>query len=374
MKTEQSVSKELRRIQAEFIDKLVVWLGLGAIPSYISLAYFDYQMGTEILPLHHISVLAILALTLVRHKISTLCKYNVVTLILVASGLSSMWAYGFTGMVLLAMAVLVQTVLQRCAIQTVGSILLATMVIAYLHVQYGVTKYSLNDLIRSYSFWATILVSFCLIIATISLSIGSLYRSLVALTEQIEEKNDENFILAHTDAMTQLLNPRALEVLIPKFVDNFKLRPGILCAINLDLDGFKPINDTYGHKAGDFVLEVVASRLKNSVKSSDLVGRPGGDEFVILMYTDSKSNAERAARRILESISQPMTYETVPVKVGCSIGVVVCSDHAITINHESLMTQADATMFDVKKTTKNGYKIIEYSTKSHDPGYIDWLV
>jgi len=126
----------------------------------------------------------------------------------------------------------------------------------------------------------------------------------------------------------------------------------------LDLDGFKQINDTYGHLAGDEVLSIVSERLFKCVRSSDLVCRLGGDEFLILLMSDNELNLKKhIAKQILDSIKQPISLVTDElVSVGVSIGM---TDLRIsnTTDFDLLIKDADEAMYQIKKTGKNNYQI-----------------
>ncbi len=123
----------------------------------------------------------------------------------------------------------------------------------------------------------------------------------------------------------------------------------------IDLDGFKQVNDTYGHAAGDEILIQVALRLKASVRSDDLVARLAGDEFLVILH-DVKDPAivEESAERILKSVSEPVVWQGEPCNVGASIGVAYYPDDASDI--DGLMKAADSAMYQVKSEGKGSWK------------------
>jgi diguanylate cyclase (GGDEF)-like protein/PAS domain S-box-containing protein len=122
----------------------------------------------------------------------------------------------------------------------------------------------------------------------------------------------------------------------------------------IDLDGFKPINDRFGHAAGDAVLVAVAGRLKDSTRGSDLVARLGGDEFAVLLEVRDHGEVTRVAERILASLERSIVHDGQDMKVGASIGVAdthIGAD-AVPLTAAELLHAADVAMYVVKQKTK----------------------
>ena len=130
----------------------------------------------------------------------------------------------------------------------------------------------------------------------------------------------------------------------------------------IDLDGFKPINDKFGHKAGDMVLRHVAKLLQGCVRKGDLVGRYGGDEFTVLVnQVRAPSDAVRVAQTILSKIQTPLPGDET-MKVGASIGIALSTNpHE---RAEDLIRDADTAMYRAKAQGKNGYVISDQSAVS----------
>jgi diguanylate cyclase (GGDEF)-like protein len=121
------------------------------------------------------------------------------------------------------------------------------------------------------------------------------------------------------------------------------------------LDGFKQVNDEFGHHAGDRLLGMVAERLTGSARDMDTVARVGGDEFVfILNNVDHPDNAILVADKILESLSHPFTVNENACLIGCSIGISIFPDD--TDEAETLVKMADDAMYVAKKNGKNSYQ------------------
>ncbi|WP_375731037.1 diguanylate cyclase domain-containing protein [Pseudomonas sp. NBRC 111139] len=95
-----------------------------------------------------------------------------------------------------------------------------------------------------------------------------------------------------------------------------------LTLLLLDLDNFKPINDSLGHAAGDAVLQEVATRLRDTTRDGDLVARLGGDEFILVLSgMDNSSEIDRFCARLIGLLQQPIVFESQPLHIGASIGV-----------------------------------------------------
>ncbi|MDG6777694.1 GGDEF domain-containing protein [Thiomicrorhabdus sp. zzn3] len=121
----------------------------------------------------------------------------------------------------------------------------------------------------------------------------------------------------------------------------------------IDLDGFKPINDEYGHHIGDEVLKIIAKRLQNIVRSSDIVIRMGGDEFVIITPDLNEQNSARhLGKKLLEAICAPMHIESVQISMSASIGIAISTEDA-PLSLEQMLDSADSAMYLAKQSGKN---------------------
>jgi diguanylate cyclase (GGDEF)-like protein len=126
-------------------------------------------------------------------------------------------------------------------------------------------------------------------------------------------------------------------------------RFAVLC---LDLDGFKNVNDTFGHQAGDDLLRAVAARLKSCIRATDILARLGGDEFVIIAPGLSPADSQRFANSIIERIvHQPCVIGAASaVPIGISIGVACAPEDGVDI--DELRGKADAALYDAKRAGK----------------------
>ncbi len=183
-------------------------------------------------------------------------------------------------------------------------------------------------------------------------------RYFIGIVRDIaERKQAENKIahLAHYDYLTNLPN-RAL------FVDNLEhsismakrnnYKVGVLF---LDLDGFKKVNDTLGHDAGDLLLKEVSRRFKETIRASDTVARVGGDEFIFLLNEiGTEENAGKMATKFITALSKPFELLGKQCNVGASIGISLYPTEAT--DPEMLIKQADSAMYLAKHSGKNTYR------------------
>lgn len=153
--------------------------------------------------------------------------------------------------------------------------------------------------------------------------------------------------LARHDGLTALPNRLALREYFDEHAS--LLGPSSIIAVHyLDLDGFKPVNDRFGHAAGDELLAAVASRLRGAVRSGDIVARLGGDEFGVVQFGLNRSEeAELLARRITAAIAQPFELGGDAVAITASVGTVLSSEAAADL--EALLRAADARLYEAKR-------------------------
>lgn len=177
-----------------------------------------------------------------------------------------------------------------------------------------------------------------------------------ARTKELEEKNKEIEHLANHDPLTGLPSLRLANQRLKIALNMAKRKGHIAAVLFLDLDGFKTINDTYGHEAGDTVLVEAALRIQKVIRDYDTACRIGGDEFlVILSEVESVSLIEEICARILSQINQPFTLNGVNLKIEASIGCAYYPKHGDT--EEVLKKIADRLMYEVKARGKNDYHI-----------------
>ncbi|MDS4015213.1 MAG: diguanylate cyclase [Candidatus Accumulibacter sp.] len=190
---------------------------------------------------------------------------------------------------------------------------------------------------------------------TLQQSEKTLEQRVMQRTLELAEANDrlrqseaELRKLAHHDPLTGLANRALLFEELRRVLARAKRSGEMVALLMIDLDGFKPVNDSYGHAVGDHLLEIIATRLQDCVRVSDTVARLGGDEFVVVVEAvlDSKQ-AMTIGAKIIANLSQPALVGQHSLQVGASVGVALWPLHAEDIHH--LLQAADRAMYLAKE-------------------------
>jgi len=162
--------------------------------------------------------------------------------------------------------------------------------------------------------------------------------------------------IAYYDSLTGLPNRKMFEDFFMKESARAQRQAEKIAILQMDLDGFKRVNDTLGHGAGDFVLKTVSRRMEKSVRSGDTVARLGGDEFIAFLgQLSNEQEALVVAERILQACNQPIQFAGQETGVGVSIGVSFFPEDGETL--EGLMKQADLAMYFSKQRGKNSISV-----------------
>jgi diguanylate cyclase (GGDEF)-like protein/PAS domain S-box-containing protein len=179
------------------------------------------------------------------------------------------------------------------------------------------------------------------------------------ITQRRADQEKVEYAAMH-DALTGLVNPMTFKVRLERAL----AQPGRDHAIGLlflDLDGFKQVNDMYGHQVGDRLLSVIGAAIRDNTLGTDIAGRLGGDEFGVVLtridgHADAVSAAVTVAQRIIGEIDRDIVVDGHVVRVGCSIGIAV-ADPGMT-DAQALTRNADAAMYASKRRNRNGYEVV----------------
>ncbi|WP_323158165.1 putative bifunctional diguanylate cyclase/phosphodiesterase [Pseudomonas viridiflava] len=206
-----------------------------------------------------------------------------------------------------------------------------------------------------------------LAVLSIALAVSVLDARLEArttvLANSLIEANLELRHLALHDNLTGLPNRILLTDRIEQAMKNINERGGCFALMFMDLDGFKPVNDAFGHHIGDLLLREVASRLRGNLHRQDTLARIGGDEFVLLIELEGPEDAMSVAARQVNLITQPFEIGDRLLQISMSIGISLYPGNGRT-QHE-LLVNADAAMYHTKSAGKNGYSFFDVSMNSN---------
>jgi diguanylate cyclase (GGDEF) domain len=184
--------------------------------------------------------------------------------------------------------------------------------------------------------------------------------------EQARESEKASKELARFDHLTGLYNRAHFETKLTKLMEDSLSAEGKLAFLFMDLDGFKQVNDKYGHLVGDILLQQVAGRLLNNTRKTDIVARMGGDEFIIIQNNMlDMEDAITFAEKLVNALKKPYYVDNKRIHTSVSIGISVFPD--MSDNVEILIKYADAAMYNVKKNGKNNFGF--YEKKSNKKGF-----
>lgn len=179
-----------------------------------------------------------------------------------------------------------------------------------------------------------------------------LMAALVGTSIEREEQHSKLGQLAFYDPLTALPNRALLGEQLATALARARRQDSRIAVHFVDLDGFKAVNDGFGHAWGDELLRMVGARLKDTLRESDTVARVGGDEFVVVQPDLPDGTAARGlAQRLLDVLAAPFTIAQAQVRVGASIGISLYPDHADDVR--GLLRCADAALYRVKHAGKN---------------------
>ena len=179
------------------------------------------------------------------------------------------------------------------------------------------------------------------------------------LRKDVAEKKTQLERLAHYDPLTGLPNRALLADRMSQAMMQSQRRGQRLAMAFLDLDGFKAINDTHGHAAGDQLLVTLAQRMKEALREGDTLARLGGDEFgAVLLDLDELDDTTLILNRLLTAAAQPVLYGETMLQVSASLGVSFYPQ-AQMMDADQLMRQADQAMYQAKQAGKNCFRIFD---------------
>ncbi len=191
--------------------------------------------------------------------------------------------------------------------------------------------------------------------------LGIIFEKIRLEKELIKKKENLEYLSLH-DPLTELPNRRFLEIELERMLTLAKRENKSVCLLYLDLKKFKPVNDKYGHGAGDYVLKVLGERFRNVVRKSDFAARVGGDEFVFLLY-DCK-DYKNFLERILGEIEKDIFYNYFKINISGNFGIAIYPDDAQS--PDNLIVKADMAMYYAKTNDLKFYLAKNIEIKPQD--------
>ncbi len=204
-------------------------------------------------------------------------------------------------------------------------------------------------------------VRFTHFINTLKKNKEELEKTVEERTRDLLQVNEQLQHLANYDTLTELPNRSLFLELLSQGMKQMMRCKKQLALFFIDLDGFKGVNDTYGHDYGDELLKQVATRMTDILRGDDVVSRLGGDEFTLIASNITNEEAAAVvARKIIKTLSEPFQIMDQTCHIGSSIGIAIFPVH--TTDLDELISFADAAMYDVKRSGKNNFRIFQNQT------------
>lgn len=189
---------------------------------------------------------------------------------------------------------------------------------------------------------------------------GYLLSSFLRMNEKVHSRTERLDYKAHHDELTGLKNRTSMYNEIEDVIGHLQEFNTKFAVMFIDLNKFKQLNDTLGHDAGDMMLKETATRLKDTVRSNDIVFRLGGDEFLVLVKdVKDHSEVENVLFNILEACKSPVMIQDQPIEISLSIGVAISPDD--TKSSDEILKFSDIAMYEAKQDKEVDYKFFDKS-------------
>lgn len=213
-----------------------------------------------------------------------------------------------------------------------------------------VPELSWGEALYQYRYWVTLVAG---LMVALAVAVGWLAQQ----HRKLRKQEAQLVSLAHYDALTGLPNRSLLTDRIQQAMARIHRQGGRLALAFIDLDQFKPVNDQFGHEAGDQLLVELATRMRRELREQDTLARLGGDEFVALMINvQGDRGLDNLLNRLLNAVSTPVRLGAGQVQVSASIGVTLYPQDQ-RLDGDQLVRQADQAMYRAKQSGKNRYAL-----------------
>ncbi len=357
-----SLRHRLAAIRAEIIDRL--WLSLFIVAMVGAPLSAMRASTTGWLPIYsmHLALAVLVAcIFFIRERLSTTFKLSMIVALFWTIGCAGLASTGMVGPSVwwLSLSILLITALYSVRAGLVAALLTlaVTAVAATGFIQGWLTMpYDANVYIRSVIAWVNVVVAVVLLPLLLFSSVTSFHSSTVQLLEEVDGQREMIRQLAMHDELTDAPTLRLATDRLEQAMLGATRSGGHVAVLFIDLDGFKNINDTHGHDAGDAVLKAVAQRCRDVVRADDTLARRGGDEFIAILKEVQDSNAAVVlAQRMLDALASPVAYGGKELRVGASIGVALYPQHALS--PADMIRAGDGAMYEAKRSGTNQIRV-----------------
>ncbi len=358
--THISVSERWNRLRDYFIDRILVgFLILVVIGLPISLSRavtYGWQLVYVVQPVIAVSILF---LYLYRRKLSVTFKAAVLITDLMILAVMGLGTFGLAGGGV-PFFLLLQFMAASIYRPRVALFWLVFTFVVFVMIGLAIVSGSLslqvdfNDYMTNLSAWGSVGIVFGVIGIVAFRAMGIVQHALLSLLQEVAEQRDEISHLANHDQLTGLPTMRLAQDRLEMAVHRAERHNQQVAVMFIDLDGFKKINDAFGHECGDDALREIAKRILQIVRADDTVARRSGDEFLVILESIAdKAYVADVAARILAEISRPLPYKDISCTLGASIGISIYPDNGRDV--QELERLADQAMYQVKHNQKNDF-------------------
>lgn len=358
VENKSQVPTSLSDVRSALEDKLITILGIAApVMAVLSSVLSLSLLSTLTIAFFALTAPALIFVKKYLKPFQKYCAINILT-ICIAISLCIDIDTLYIGLLAFLMTVIFNVMLRGTRVG-INYLVFCTLLIINFAVLHSTGYIDHKTSAKNIPFWISIVSMTAVVMGIIVYCLGFVYKSMTAILTEIHLKNRVIQQMLETDKLTGLCNRWVAEERLKVILACQQRYGGITFVLFLDLDGFKAINDTYHHIAGDHTLKTIAKRLKKAMRPEDIVSRIGGDEFVLVVHIDhddisqARIYIQDIVKRLLASISEPIIWENHSLSLGASIGIAEHS-YQTPITAEELMHRADMEMFSIKRSGKMG--------------------
>ena len=364
---------DIQGIRTDFVSSMwrgLFWVALLTVPLTLARIYFNHW-----LPLYGYHLVASIVLAVVARLQSRLAfgwRAGLLFSLLWLVGLPGIFSFGLaaSGVWWLVLSCLVASVLYSPRFGTAVSLVtMLALVLAGAGFISGVLvpAIPLDRFLVLPSAWVSLILVTGIFLTLVLRSFTGYARATEGLLLQIKNQRDEIERLSLHDPLTGLPLASLANDRIQMAIHAARRSGRRMALLYVDLDGFKKVNDTLGHDAGDIVLRACAERLRDCLRSEDTVARVGGDEFIIVVSGIGEArHAARVAEKLVLATAQPILFDGHSLAVGASVGIAIFPDDAG--DARSLRRLADQAMYQAKQRGRNGFQYAhELAPLARDP-------